>query len=187
MTAVKFTETSIKGAFLVDTNPVHDQRGFFARSWSAAEFSAMGLPCKIAAVNYSHTARRGIIRGMHYQTRPHQEAKFIRCLSGAFYDVIIDLRPGSPTFLSWAGFEIRSTAHTAILVPAGCAHGMQCLEDGTGMLYLNSSAYVPASERGIRWDDPLFKIDWPLKGHADLSDKDRSWPDFNPHEILKSA
>lgn len=180
---MKFTKTPIDGAFLVDICRVEDRRGFFARAWSADEFTAIGLPAAINDVNLSLNSRKGTIRGMHYQLPPHAEAKFVRCVSGALYDVIIDLRPDSPTFLKWAGFEIDAATCQAVFVPAGCAHGMQALADDTGMLYMTTGKYHPESERGIRWDDPFFSIIWPVMDDPVLSDKDLSWPGFEPGGI----
>lgn len=179
-----FSETSIPGAYLVDLKRMEDHRGFFARVWSEQEFAEMGLPTHFPDVNFSHSIHRATIRGIHYQKAPHQEAKFVRCTRGALFDVIIDLRPESPTFLQSAGFEISALSHQAVFVPAGCAHGVQTLEDDTAMLYMVSTRYHPEAELGIRWNDPLFAIDWPETRRAILSDKDQSWPDFNTHSIL---
>lgn len=181
-----FTKTSIAGAYLVDLERMEDGRGFFARAWSAREFEEIGLPTRFPDVNFSHSIRKGTIRGMHYQKAPHEEAKFVRCVRGALYDVIIDLRPGSPTFLQWAGFEIRASTYQAVFVPAGCAHGVQTLEDGTEMLYMVSACYQASAEAGIRWDDPLFAIDWPDVGQRIVSGKDRAWPDFDPGDIKQA-
>ena len=130
--------------------------------------------------------RKGTIRGFHYQKAPHEEAKFVRCVRGALFDVVIDLRPGSPTYLKWAGFEIRSGTHRAIHVPAGCAHGIQTLEDDTEMLYMVSSCYNAAAEGGIRWNDPFFGVEWPDVGQRIVSEKDQLWPDFKPAEATNS-
>jgi dTDP-4-dehydrorhamnose 3,5-epimerase len=175
-----FEETSISGAYLVDLNRMEDHRGFFARAWSAKEFAEMGLATSYPDVNFSLSTRKGTIRGLHYQKAPHEEAKFVRCVRGALFDVIVDLRPGSPTFLKWAGFEIRAEDYRAIYVPAGCAHGIQSLEDNTEMLYMVSACYQPGAEAGIRWDDPFLAIEWPDVEERIVSDKDQSWPDFDP-------
>jgi dTDP-4-dehydrorhamnose 3,5-epimerase len=180
-----FTETSIHGAYLVDLKRMEDHRGFFARAWSASEFAEKGLPTHFPDVNFSHSAHKGTIRGMHYQKAPHEEAKFVRCVRGALFDVIIDLRPDSPTFLQWAGFEISASSYQAIFVPAGCAHGVQSLEDDTEMFYMVSATYQPAAEAGIRWDDPFFPIAWPDVGRRIVSDKDLSWPDFDPASLKR--
>jgi dTDP-4-dehydrorhamnose 3,5-epimerase len=175
-----FTKTSIGGLLLVDLNRIEDERGFFARVWSAREFGEQGLATEFPEINFSSSSRRGTIRGLHYQKAPHEEAKFVRCVRGALFDVVIDLRPGSPTYLQWLGFEIRADSHQGIYVPAGCAHGVQALEDDAEMLYMVSSCYNGAAEAGIRWDDPLFNIEWPDVGQRIVSEKDRSWPDFKP-------
>ncbi len=175
-----FTETDIAGAYLVDLEPISDHRGFFARAWSRAEFAERGLTTDFPETNFSSSTAKGTIRGLHYQKAPHQEAKFVRCVRGAFFDVIIDLRPESPSYLKWAGFEIRADNRRAIYVPAGCAHGVQSLEDDTEMLYMVSSCYNGSAEGGIRWDDPLFAIAWPDVGRRIVSDKDRAWPDYKP-------
>lgn len=180
-----FTETSIHGAWLVDLKRMEDHRGFFARAWSAAEFAEKGLPTHFPDVNISLSVRKGTIRGMHYQKAPHEEAKFVRCVRGALFDVIVDLRPDSPTFLQWAGFEISASSYQAVFVPAGCAHGVQTLEDNTEMFYMVSATYQPAAEAGMRWDDPFFAIQWPDVGQRIVSDKDLSWPDFNPADFKK--
>lgn len=175
-----FTETEIAGAYRVGLKRIEDDRGFFARAWSAREFGEMGLATEFPDINFSLSKRKGTIRGMHYQKAPHQEAKFVRCVRGALFDVIIDLRPDSPTFQRWAGFEVDARSHEAIYVPAGCAHGVQTLEDNTEMLYMVSATYQPDAEAGLRWDDPFFGIEWPDVGQRIVTDKDRSWPDYQP-------
>lgn len=173
-----FNETSIAGAFRVDLKRIEDSRGFFARAWSSREFREMGLVADFPETNFSMSTRKGTIRGLHYQKAPHQEAKFVRCVRGALFDVVIDLRPDSPTFHQWAGFEIRASDYQAIYVPAGCAHGVQTLEDDTEMLYMVSAGYQPAAEAGIRWDEPFFNVEWPDVGRRIVSEKDQSWPDY---------
>lgn len=177
---MKFHPQSIAGVHLIDLDRMEDERGFFARAWSASEFAAMGLATSYPDVNFSLSTRRGTIRGLHYQKAPHEEAKFVRCVRGSLFDVVVDLRPGSPTLYQWAGFEIRASDYRAIYVPPGCAHGVQALEDNTEMLYMVSACYNPAAESGIRWDDPFFNIQWPEAEHPIISTKDRSWPDFRP-------
>jgi len=175
-----FTPTVINGVFRVDVESAQDARGSFARAWSAREFAAMGLATDFPEINFSSSLRKGTIRGLHYQKSPHAEAKFVRCIRGALFDVVVDLRPGSSTLHHWAGFEIRASLRQAIYVPAGCAHGVKTLEDDSEMLYMVSACYQPGAEYGIRWDDPFFGIEWPDPGVQILSDKDRSWPDFQP-------
>lgn len=165
---------------LVDLKRIGDERGFFARAFSAREFEEHGLATTYQEMNFSTSAAKGTIRGLHYQNAPHQEAKFVRCMRGALFDVVIDLRPQSPTYLRWAGFEITAASYRGIHVPTGCAHGVQTLEDHTEMLYMASACYYGPSEVGIRWDDPLFGIEWPDVGQRIVSEKDQSWPDHQP-------
>jgi dTDP-4-dehydrorhamnose 3,5-epimerase len=174
-----FTKTPIAGAYLVEMERLADERGFFARAWSSSEFEEMGLESTFPAINFSSSARKGTIRGLHYQKASHAEAKFVRCVRGALFDVVVDLRADSPTFQQWAGFEIRASEYQAVYVPAGCAHGIQTLEDDTEMLYMVSSCYRPGAEGGIRWDDPFFGIAWPECEERIVSAKDQSWPDYD--------
>ena len=176
-----FTETKISGAFLVDLKRIVDERGFFSRAWSAREFAELGLESDFPEINLSLSLRKGTIRGLHYQKEPHSEAKFVRCIRGSLFDVVVDLRPASPTYLQWAAFEISASTYQGIYVPAGCAHGVQTLEDETEMFYMVSSCYHAASEAGIRWDDPLFNVEWPDVARRIVSEKDRSWPDYQPN------
>lgn len=182
-----FTETKIAGSYLVDLKSIEDERGFFARAWSRKEFADFGLATDFPEVNFSSCKRKGTIRGLHYQKAPHEEAKFVRCIRGALFDVVIDLRPESPSFHQWAGFEIRAASHQAIYVPAGCAHGIQSMEDDTEMLYMVSSCYNGAAEGGMRWDDPFFGVEWPDVGQRIVSEKDQSWPDYQTLEIPGST
>ena len=175
-----FTETSISGAYLVAMQRLEDERGFFARAWSSREFAEHGLETDFPEINFSSCVKKGTIRGLHYQKSPHAEAKFVRCVRGALYDVMIDLRPNSPTYHQWAGYEIRSSDQQGIYVPAGCAHGILSLEDNTEMLYMVSACYNGAAEGGLRWDDPAFDVEWPDVGSLIISEKDRTWPDYRP-------
>lgn len=175
-----FKETPIAGAYLVEMEPMVDTRGFFARAWSSKEFGEHGLETHFPDINFSASTCKGTIRGLHYQKEPHAEAKFVRCVRGALYDVIVDLRPDSPTLQQWAGFEIRATDHQAIYVPPGCAHGVQTLEDDTEMLYMVSACHAAGAEGGIRWNDPFFQIEWPETPKRIVSDKDQLWPDYSP-------
>lgn len=179
-----FTETAIAGAYLVELERLSDARGFFARAWSSEEFGRMGLETTFATINLSSSVRKGTIRGMHFQRPPHAEAKFVRCIKGALFDVMIDLRPDSPTFHRWAGFEIRASEYQAVYVPAGCAHGVQTLEDDTEMLYMTSAPFHAEAEGGIRWDDPFFGVAWPECGERTISEKDQSWPDYDPAKFI---
>ncbi|WP_218081285.1 dTDP-4-dehydrorhamnose 3,5-epimerase [Anthocerotibacter panamensis] len=172
-----FTETPLKGAFLVDLEERGDERGFFARTYCAREFAAHGLHPAIAQCNLSYNYRAGTLRGMHYQTAPAPEAKLVRCTRGAIYDVIIDLRPGFNTYRQHFGVELSEHNRRALYVPEHCAHGYQTLCDGTEVIYQVSEFYTPGAEWGLRYDDPAFGIDWPVPVTV-ISGKDRTWPYF---------
>ena len=169
--------TPIGGVMLVELEPLGDERGFFARSFCAGEFAAAGLDTRVAQCNVSHNARRATLRGMHWQEEPHAEAKLVRCTAGAIHDVVVDIRPGSPTFLRWAAFELTRDNRHALYVPPGVAHGFQTLADDSEVFYQMSVPYAPASARGARWDDPAFAIGWPLPSPI-VSARDRGYPDF---------
>lgn len=172
------SETSIPGAFTVDLKKIEDERGFFARAWSGDELAGLGIGTEVAQVNLSLSRHKGTIRGMHFQKAPHEEGKFVRCIRGSLFDVILDLRPDSPTRFQWVAFELSAANYRAVYVPPGCAHGVQTLEDNTEMLYMVSERYCREAEAGIRWDDPFFGIGWPDPESRHVSEKDMSWPDF---------
>lgn len=172
-----FTETRLKGAYIVELEKREDHRGFFARAWCQKEFEAQKLIPRMVQTNISFNKKKGTIRGIHYQVAPDEEAKLIRCARGAIFDVMIDLRPDSPTFMQWLGVELTAETHKMLYVPENFAHGFQALEDNTEVTYQVSQFYCPASERGIRYNDPAFGIRWPV-AHKVVSDKDNSWPDF---------
>ena len=172
-----FTETRLKGAFLIEPERFEDERGFFALSWSRAEFGARGLSARLVECNISFNRRRGTLRGMHYQLAPHAQAKLVRCTMGAVYDVIVDLRPDSPTFKQWVAAELSADNRLMLYVPEGFAHGFQTLEDGSEVFYQMSDVYAPQSARGVRWDDPAFRIAWP-PGERVINARDRTYPDF---------
>jgi dTDP-4-dehydrorhamnose 3,5-epimerase len=174
-----FSETAIAGAYIVDLEPGSDARGFFARVWSEEELAARGLITSISQMNISFSIRRGTVRGLHYQTAPHQEVKFVRCTRGAVFDVLVDLRPDSPSYLRWAGYELTQDNRRAMYVPKGCAHGYLTLCDDAEVTYSASAPYTPLAERGIRYDDDAIGIRWPLEVSV-VSDKDRAWPDVSP-------
>jgi len=174
------TPTEIEGAFVCDLRKFEDERGFFAKAWSREVFDQHGIGVSFLETNFSLSHKRGTIRGLHHQRAPYAEAKLVRCVRGALFDVIVDLRPDSPSCHRWLGFELTAANHRAVYVPAGCAHGVQTLEDDTEMLYMVSAPYVPEAEAGIRWDDPFFGIEWPEVGERVVSDKDRAWPDYQP-------
>lgn len=170
-----FTRAPLAGVFVVGLEPITDHRGFFARAWCAREFADHHLVADVVQINLSYTRYRGTVRGMHYSAAPYAEVKTVRCVRGAVYDVIIDLRRDSPTYRQTFAVELTAANRKMLYVPAGLAHGFQTLEDETEVLYQISSFYAPAAERGIRFDDPAFAIRWPLPVAA-ISDKDAGWP-----------
>ena len=176
---MKFTETKVSGVFLIEPELHADDRGSFARSFCVDDFNEAGIDIHVVQANISFNKHSGAVRGMHYQASPHAEAKVVRCTSGALYDVVVDLRPDSPSYSQWIGIELNGVNRNAMFVPKGCAHGFQTLADGTEVSYLMSERYVPASASGVRYDDPAFGIEWPLTVSS-VSDQDRGWPDFQP-------
>lgn len=172
-----FAQTRLEGAYIIELERRTDERGFFARTWCQREFAATGLEQRFVQANLSYSRRRGTLRGMHYQVPPFSEAKLVRCVRGALYDVIIDLRRNSKTYKQWIGVKLSGENHKMLYVPEGFVHGFQTLEDDTDVVYQVSQFYSPESERGVRYDDPAFGIVWPLKVEV-VSEKDRSWPDF---------
>jgi dTDP-4-dehydrorhamnose 3,5-epimerase len=175
---VKFTETPLKGAYLIEIAKIGDERGFFGRSWCRKEMQQAGLDADIAQVNTSLSRERGTLRGLHYQIAPHQESKMIRCTRGAIFDVIVDLRPESPTFRQWYGAELTADNHRALYSPKGFAQGFLTLEDDSEITYFASEFYAPGKDRGVRYNDPQFGIVLPFEPLV-VSDKDRNWPDFS--------
>lgn len=175
---MRFEPAGLDGAWLVDLDRHEDERGFFARIWCAEEFRSRGLADRLSQCSVSHNRRAGTLRGMHYQAAPHEEARVVRCIAGAIFDVLIDLRPSSATFMQWVGTELTSDNRRALYVPPGFAHGFQTLRDDTEVLYLIDEPFDAALARGVRWDDPAFKIQWPLPP-AILSERDRGYPDFH--------
>lgn len=175
-----FKEARLKGAFIIEPERIEDHRGFFARAWCQKEFEAHGLNPRLVQINLSFNKKRGTLRGMHYQITPNQEAKLFRCTRGAMYDVMIDLRPESPTYLEWLGVELRADNSRMLYVPEGFANGYQALTDNTEVFYQVSQFYSPDSERAIRWDDPIFGIKWPETDNLVISEKDKNWPDYVP-------
>lgn len=180
-----FKETHLKGAFVVELEERQDARGFFARSYCYREFSEHGLNPRVVQCNVSHSASRGTLRGMHFQGTPHQEAKLVRCTSGAIYDVIIDLRKDSTTYLQHFGIRLDAKDRRMLFVPKGFAHGFITLEDNSEVFYQMSEFYAPECAEGIRWDDPALQIRWPLEPIV-ISERDISYPDFLP-EISEKA
>jgi dTDP-4-dehydrorhamnose 3,5-epimerase len=179
---MKFHSTELHGALLLEPELIEDERGFFARTWSAEEFERLKLNSKIAQCSLSFNGRRGTIRGLHYQVTPHEETKLVRCSAGKILDVIVDLRKGSPTFKRWAAFELSSQNHRILYIPEGFAHGFQTLEDNTEIVYQLSEYYHPESARGVSWDDPVLKIDWPLPV-AVMSERDKNLPSLDQADL----
>jgi dTDP-4-dehydrorhamnose 3,5-epimerase len=179
---VIFTRTRIEGAVVVDLERREDGRGFFARTFDAEEFRANRLDPRVAQCNVSWNVRAGTLRGMHYQAEAAPEPKYIRCTAGAIYDVIIDVRPDSPSYLSHFGVELTADDRRGLYVPPMCAHGYLTLTDGAEVTYQVGEYYTPEAERGIRHDDPLFNIAWPVAVTV-ISDKDRTWPLFSDQRI----
>ncbi len=175
---MKFIETPLSRSYLIELEKRGDNRGFFARFFCENEFADQGLVTRFVQINNSLTAKKGTLRGMHYQLQPSAEVKVVRCIRGSLYDVILDLRPDSPTFGKSFGAELSAENRTMMYVPQGFAHGFVTLEDDTEALYLVSALYAPELERGIRYNDPAFNIQWPIPP-AEVSDKDSKWPDFN--------
>ena len=174
---MKFLETPLESVFVIQLEPVDDERGSFARVWCRDEFEANGVATSLAQANVSFNRRRGTLRGLHYQIAPGEETKVVRCTRGALWDVAVDVRPDSPTYLKWFGLELTPDNGTMLYVPRGCAHGYVTLVDATEAFYLTSAPYAAELERGVRWDDPAFSIEWPVAPLI-ISDKDASWPSF---------
>jgi dTDP-4-dehydrorhamnose 3,5-epimerase len=174
-----FHETKLPGVFEIHLEPRHDERGFFARSWCQNEFESHGLNSQTVQCSVSFNARKGTLRGMHDQLAPPAEAKVVRCTAGAIYDVVVDLRPESPTFKQWIGVTLTATNRHMLYVPEGCGHGFLTLEDATEVFYQMSEFYYPELSRGVRWNDPAFQVVWPAKVEV-ISERDRTYPDFEP-------
>ena len=171
--------TSLAGVYQLELERLADARGYFARTYSAAQFVAWGLEPTIAECSTSFNLRAGTLRGLHYQAAPHGEAKLVRCTRGEIYDVVLDLRRDSDSYLGWCAATLSEDNGRALFIPEGCAHGFQTLRDRSDVLYQISVPYEPASARGVRWDDPAFAIDWPAPtgGQRTLSARDASYPD----------
>ncbi len=172
---MRFEPTPLSGAYIIEAEPVEDERGFFARLWCAEEARRLGLVPEVAQCSLSHNRLRGTLRGVHFQAPPHTEIKVVRCVRGALFDVLVDLRRDSPTFGRWFATELTTENLKAMYIPAGLAHGFQTLEDDTELLYQISTAYRAEARHGVRWDDPSLNISWPLPPVA-VSERDASWP-----------
>jgi len=177
---VKFEPTPLEGVWLLELEPLTDERGYFARTFDRQLFAANGLDSEIVQANTSFNLRKGTLRGMHYQEEPHAEGKLIRCTRGAIFDVLVDVRHRSPTRAQWVGFELTEDNGCALFAAAGLAHGFQTLLDSTEVAYEMFAPYVAGSGVGVRWDDPMFAIEWPEAPQSGrvISDRDRGWPDW---------
>ena len=175
---MRFIETELKGAIIVEPELIEDDRGFFARAWCKKEFEQHELLMDLVQCNISFNRRKGTLRGMHFQVAPNEESKLVRCTRGAIYDVIIDLRPYSPTFKKWISVELTAENRKMLFIPEGYGHGFITLADNTEVFYQMSEYYAPESARGVRWNDPAFDIDWPHEVSV-ISEKDQRYPDFS--------
>jgi dTDP-4-dehydrorhamnose 3,5-epimerase len=175
---VKLTETKLTGIFVIDIEGGEDERGFFSRTWDEKIVTERGLIGHMVQFSASFNHLKGTLRGMHFQKEPYGEAKVVRCTRGAIWDIAVDLRKDSPTYCKWVAVELTADNHRSLYIPPGFAHGFQTLTDATEVSYMMSAYYVPESATGVRYDDPVFKIDWPSKVTL-ISDKDKSWPDWN--------
>jgi dTDP-4-dehydrorhamnose 3,5-epimerase len=175
---MKFIQTEIPAVYIVSLEKREDERGFFARGWCQKEFDQQGLPTGVVQANISYNRHKHTLRGFHYQVAPSQEDKLLRCTRGAVHDVVLDLRPGSPTYKRHVSVVLTGANYLMVLVPKGCANAFLTLEDETEVTYLVSEFYHPDAERGVRWNDPTFSIRWPVSEPAVISEKDRGWPDY---------
>lgn len=173
-----FTETKLKGAFIIDVKRLEDERGFFGRSWCKTEMEEHGLKSNVVQANVSFNHKKGTLRGMHFQFSPYQETKLIRCTRGAIYDVIVDLRKDSPTYKQWIGVELTEDNFRMLFVPEDFAHGFITLQDNTAVTYQVTQFYTPGAEGGIRWNDPALDIEWPVPVEV-ISAKDKNHPDYS--------
>jgi dTDP-4-dehydrorhamnose 3,5-epimerase len=172
-----FTETKLKGAYIIDVKRIEDERGFFGRSYCQHEFETFGLNTNAVQANVSYNKKKGTLRGMHMQLAPFEETKLVRCTRGAIYDVIIDMRHNSETFKQWIGVELTADSYRMLYVPEGFAHGFITLEDNTDVTYQVTQFYTPGAEKGYRWNDPAFNIQWPIEPIL-ISEKDQAHPLF---------
>lgn len=173
-----FQETSLKDAYVLELEAIGDERGFFARMWCKEELASHGLDTDLAQCSLSFNHKKGTLRGMHFQIPPSGETKIVRCTQGAIFDVIIDLRAKSPTFLQWMGVELSAENRTMLYIPKGFAHGFQTLADDSEVFYCISATYNPEVARGVHWNDPAFHINWPEAENRVISEKDQNWPMF---------
>jgi len=175
---MKFTETPIEGAMIIELEKHQDHRGYFARGFCKREFEEHGLEHDIVQCNFSKSLNKGTLRGMHYQSPPNSEVKMVRCINGSIYDVIVDIREDSPTYKEWFGVELTDENYKMLYIPKGLAHGFQTLEENSVIFYMVTQYYNHQAEGGVRWNDPAFNINWPINV-SEISDKDKYYPDFN--------
>lgn len=175
---MNFKETEIKGAYEITLEKKGDERGFFARGYCEQEFKDNGIPFNMVQANFGYNKYQNTLRGLHYQIEPHAEKKLVQCVKGAVYDVILDLRPDSPSYRNWVGCKLTVDDNNMLFIPEGCAHGYQTLTDDSQIFYMVSAFYKPEAERGIHWDDSLFNIKWKDAENMIISDKDRNWPEY---------
>ncbi len=176
---MQFCNTKIDGVVIIDPEFSEDERGFFARTWCGQEFREHGLNPKLSQCSISFNRRAGTLRGMHFQKSPYEEDKLVRCTNGAIYDVALDLRESSATYKEWVAVELSAENRRMLYLPTGIAHGFQTLFDNSEVFYQISQPYVPGSASGVRWDDKAFAIDWPMVAEKIMSDRDRSYPDYD--------
>jgi dTDP-4-dehydrorhamnose 3,5-epimerase len=174
---MKFTQTDISGVIMVEAQANKDTRGHFARTFCTQEFKDAGIDLDVTQCNTSYNAKQGTLRGMHFQAPPYEEPKLVRCVRGSAFDVVIDLRPASPTYCKWVGMELSANNLKAFFMPKGCAHGFLTLEDDTELFYTMGTEFVPGQERGVRWDDSAFAISWP-SAPVVISERDTNYLDF---------
>lgn len=175
-----FTETKLRGAYIIEIERMEDKRGFLARCFCANEFSKHGLKTRIVQSNISSNKKAGTLRGMHYQAKPYEEAKLVSCIRGSIYDVIIDLRPGTSTYCQWFSVELSAENGVMLYIPEGFAHGFQTMEDNSTVFYQMYEFYHPDNASGLRWDDPLFVVQWPEMTDRIISIRDKNYPDYVP-------
>jgi dTDP-4-dehydrorhamnose 3,5-epimerase len=180
---VIFTETELQGSYVIELDKRKDERGFFARSWCLRELESRGLNSRCVQANISYSLKKGTLRGMHYQIEPYAETKLVRCTRGAIFDVIIDLRPDSSTYKNWIGLELTEKNYRMLYVPHGFAHGFLTLQEDSEVTYQVSQFYHPESERGVRYNDPIFGIQWPMRVRV-ISEKDKTLPDYASNESI---
>ena len=176
---MNFIETGIEGLYIVELNKIGDERGFFARAWCEKEFADKNLTSRMVQANTSYSKEKGTLRGLHYQVSPHKEAKLMRCIKGAIFDVAVDLRPDSKTYKKWFGIELTESNRKMLFIPEGCAHGYQTLSEDAEVFYMSSAFYAPEAERGVCWDDPAIGIEWPIVDNLNITDKDKNWAEIS--------